>query len=124
MPPSLQPQALERLPILLVPWFARTALIRGGAAVGGGRQRQRQLSRLVAIEEPRCSQEKGNCGPTAPPVDYGADVDLTEGWLNLEYECCPCLGRGVQRIGYDQFNMAGSYNPYTMNLCTQCEGCS
>lgn len=63
---------------------------------------------------------------TRPAIDYGADVDLTEGWLNLKYECCPCLGRADRntRIGYDQFDSAGSYNPYTMNLCTQCNGCS
>mmetsp|Transcript_19285 Transcript_19285/g.46929 ORF Transcript_19285/g.46929 Transcript_19285/m.46929 type:complete len:332 (+) Transcript_19285:15-1010(+) len=67
------------------------------------------------------------CGPTRPSVDYGGDLVLTDGWLNEptsdEKACCPCLGKGVKRINYDDYPGAGQYNPYTMEVCKVCAGC-
>jgi len=92
--------------------------------VPGGRANQLMLERLAITGVPdRCAMDGPNCGPTRPEKDYGADIELPgEGFLGIKYECCPCLGRGAQRIGYDQYDSAGSYNPYTMNLCKSC-GC-
>ena len=93
--------------------------------VPGGREQQQRVQNLVVD---LCGPDGPYCGPTRPAEDHGADVVLTEpdefgGWLNTKYECCPCLGRGKTRIGYDQFDHNGYYNPYTMNLCRPCGRC-
>lgn len=95
--------------------------------VPGGLEQQQGIQSLVVD---LCGPDSPYCGPTRPDVDgFKADVVLTEpdeygGWLNTAYECCPCLGRGSKRIGYDQFEHNGYYNPYTMNLCRMCAGCT
>lgn len=95
--------------------------------VPGGRQQQVGILQSLVVD--LCGPNSPYCGPTRPEQDYNADVVLTEpdeygGWLNTKYECCPCLGRGSRRIGYDQFEHNGYYNPYTMNLCRTCGGCT
>jgi len=96
--------------------------------VPGGLESQRGIQSLVVD---LCGPDSPYCGPTRPSEDNNADVVLTEpdeygGWLNTVYECCPCLGRTAtnSRIGYDQFEHNGYYNPYTMNLCRPCGGCT
>ena len=109
-------------------------MVPGGLAQQQGIQGVTQ-SLMVDLCNPRLS---AFCGPLRPEdakiggsygKDYKADVVLTEpdeygGWMNVQYECCPCLGKGSRRIGYDQFEHNGYYNPYTMNLCRVCAGCS
>jgi len=96
--------------------------------VPGGLESQQGIQSLVVN---LCGPDSPYCGPTRPSDDHNADVVLTEpdengGWLNTVYECCPCLGRTAtnSRIGYDQFEHNGYYNPYTMNLCRPCGGCT
>ena len=96
--------------------------------VPGGLKSQQGIQSLVVD---LCGPDSPYCGPTRPSEDHNADAVLTEpdeygGWLNTVYECCPCLGRTAtnSRIGYDQFENNGYYNPYTMNLCRPCGGCT
>jgi hypothetical protein len=94
--------------------------------VPGGLVQQQGIQSLVVD---LCGPDSPYCGPTRPDDVYKADVVLTEpdeygGWLNTNSnECCPCLGKGSRRIGYDQFEHNGYYNPYTMNLCRPCGAC-
>lgn len=59
------------------------------------------------------------CGPVRPSVDYGADIDLTKGWLGEKdpKPCCPCRGKGARLINYGDYPGGGFYNTYTMELC-------
>uniref|UniRef100_A0A7S0EI18 Uncharacterized protein n=1 Tax=Hanusia phi TaxID=3032 RepID=A0A7S0EI18_9CRYP len=91
--------------------------------VSQGYRQQRGIQRLAVVPA-SCDPDGPNCGPTRPEEDDMADVPLPpRDWLNMQYECCPCLGQGSRRIGYDQFENSGFYNPYTMNLCHNC-GCT
>lgn len=78
-------------------------------AGGGGLARQRAVQQLVVEPERECDKAwnpegtPNGCGPTRPAVDYGADINLTEEtqWMydnsGAGLECCPCLGKGVDR---------------------------
>lgn len=66
-----------------------------------------------------CAPGGALCGPVRPAVDFGADIDLTKGWLGEKdpKPCCPCRGKGARLINYGDYPGGGFYNTYTMELC-------
>eukprot|EP00285_Hemiselmis_virescens_P013623 CAMPEP_0173392498 /NCGR_PEP_ID=MMETSP1356-20130122/19877_1 /TAXON_ID=77927 ORGANISM="Hemiselmis virescens, Strain PCC157" /NCGR_SAMPLE_ID=MMETSP1356 /ASSEMBLY_ACC=CAM_ASM_000847 /LENGTH=314 /DNA_ID=CAMNT_0014350309 /DNA_START=6 /DNA_END=947 /DNA_ORIENTATION=+ len=121
-PRRKQHKGIETVGLAMVP---RAGLARQWGLEGLARQ---GLARkpMYSPTDP-CRPNGPMCGPTRPAVDYGGDIVLTDGWLNEqtsdEKACCPCLGKGVKRINYDDYPGAGSYNPYVMEMCKVCAGC-
>jgi hypothetical protein len=84
-------------------------------------QNQRLIHQQLTDTRPECGPAwnpegtPNGCGPTRPARDYGADINLTEetNWMfdnsGAGIECCPCLGRGVNRWAPTQASCTRAY---------------
>lgn len=117
--PADSPWASKEAAATMSGYPTQLALLRGAAA------QSLERKPLYSSTDP-CRPGSALCGPTRPKEDHGGDIVLTKGWLGEPdpYPCCPCLGKGVRTINYADYTMAGTYNPYTMELCQLCDSCT